>query len=205
MESKAKIPTSGKLIPASVPSTPTVPNVIMSESGSAPPVPSDGRAPTPANGPYAATSESIPSDDRAASTRTHGVPVGSITAAIAGPSGRASSCGATPTRVLPIPANTLRSSAPDSAAKTRTCGPPPGPAPVNTSDTPSPSQSPAATDTPPRKDGSYAIASNVTAPVARSKPRRCGPPPTPGPVKTRPVPSFATPSATVTPPVNDGS
>ena len=75
---------------------------------------------------------------------------------------------------------------PPARLKARTCGPPPGPAPVMISATPSPVTSPAATLTPPANAGSYAkkLATSVGMPPARLKARTCGPPPGPAPVMT---------------------
>ena len=59
---------------------------------------------------------------------------------------------------------------PPARLKARTCGPPPGPAPVMMSATPSPVTSPAATLTPPANAGSYAkkLATSVMTPVPAS-------------------------------------
>ncbi len=89
---------------------------------------------------------------------------------------------------------------------TRTCGPPPGPAPVMMSARPSPLTSPAATKTPPENAGSYAKNPAISVSVTPSHTRTCGPPPGPGPVMTSSTPSpLTSPSATRTPPANAGS
>src|SRR2546425_1179894 len=77
-----------------------------------------------------------------------------------------------------------------SPRNTRTFGPPPGPAPVMISARPSPSTSPAATNTPPRNPGSYAMKPATRRPPLR-KTRTFGPPPGPPPVmiSARPSPS----------------
>src|SRR2546427_186622 len=70
--------------------------------------------------------------------------------------------------------------APD-GVNTATSGPPPGPAAPTTSALPSPSTSPAATRTPPVKDGSKAKNLKSGRPVA-SETITSGPPPAPAPV-----------------------
>ncbi len=89
---------------------------------------------------------------------------------------------------------------------TRTCGPPPGPAPVMMSARPSPLTSPAATCTPPAK---RRVVGEEAAPArCKSVPlktRTCGPPPGPAPVMMSSEPSpLTSPSVTLTPPRNAG-
>ena len=62
--------------------------------------------------------------------------------------------------------------------QTRTCGPPPGPAPVISSSTPSPSMSPAATNVPPGSTVSRRRSRRSQSPCRRRyAPPACGPPP----------------------------
>src|SRR5205823_1340664 len=88
---------------------------------------------------------------------------------------------------------------------TATIGPPVSPAPATMSLRPSPVTSPTPTVSPPRNDGS-----NPKKLLSRM-PSGCqtvttGPPPLPAPqtMSSRPSPSMS-PTATFTPPVNDGS
>src|SRR2546430_6362041 len=116
---------------------------------------------------------------------------------------------AAPTLTPPVKpgsnANNPVSSAPVAPSNTRTCGPPPGPAPVMISARPSPFRSPAATRTPPVNAGAYAKKLRISAPVLPLNTSTCGPPPGPAPVMMSAQPSPSTsPAATYTPPVNPG-
>ena len=83
----------------------------------------------------------------------------------------------------------LRSTEPSAPLKTWTWGPPPGPAPVIISGTPSPLISAVATKMPPVNRGSYAMKLRRTEPSVPLKTWTWGPPPGPAPVMISALPS----------------